>query len=478
MAITAALAGLLAVMLTATSSPQPGVATPPTSSSGLFSLVATLIARPPAHHGDAATVLRQLAGTAARQPAVPFGPVAYAESRDWGLDLGRPIPYDLNYISHETATTQIWQGQDGGLLAVTTYPGGKVPPGTNPIQQIKPSPAAAARFAKNNPAKLPVDTPALRRRLIADWTIATGPSSGCASTASPSSASSSPSGKATSPQAQPTCYTTWDPDTQAIVFGSVALMGTLPLPPAVHAALLRVLANSAAQNLPDAHFYDMGTVKDRAGHVGVAIGYATPGGDVPGTGSELQVLVFDRATGALLGREWASCKGPASAYPAAGSCAPENYDQILQVKAVQTIPAPPKLPPAQPSAVADDPSPDSDPVTATRGTPPPRTGPGARRRTYLCRHPMLSTSPIAASNTVRLPLQLAERPDVAILARQSWRAPPSWRPSRSSENHNVWNWFLNICPVGDRDARRLLKGPHALLSVRAFTRAGVDPAML
>jgi hypothetical protein len=122
-------------------------------------------------------------------------------------------------------------------------------------------------------------------------------------------------------------------------------MTSEPLPPAVRASLLRVLADSAARGLANAHFVDMGTVTDRAGHAGVAIGYESPESGPPGTQTSLQVLVFDPATGALLGQEYADCTGPTSSYPAAGSCTPTSYDQILQVKAVQTIPAPPNLPP-------------------------------------------------------------------------------------------------------------------------------------
>lgn len=121
-----------------------------------------------------------------------------------------------------------------------------------------------------------------------------------------------------------------------------------PLPPAVRASLLRVLADSAARNLPNAHFVDMGTVNDRAGHVGVAIGYEAPEYGSPGT-TDLLVLVFNPATGALLGNEYATCNAPSTAYPTNANCNAESYDQILQVKAVQKIPAhAPKLPQVPP----------------------------------------------------------------------------------------------------------------------------------
>jgi hypothetical protein len=163
-----------------------------------------------------------------------------------------------------------------------------------------------------------------------------------------------------------------DPATQAIVFGSEDLMRSEPLPPMVRASLLRVLADSAAQGLPNAHFIDMGTVTDRAGHVGVAIGYESPDSSgPPGTQSHLEVLVFDPVTGALLGDEDAYCKGPASNYPAAGSCTPEGYDQILQVKAVQTIPPRPKLPPVPPWTPLTTPPQTSTPQKSAPVSPTP-----------------------------------------------------------------------------------------------------------
>jgi hypothetical protein len=311
--MTAALAGVLAVMLSATSGPRPGVASQPPDSR-FASLVADLIVHPSAHPGDAAAVLRQLADAAAIQPAVPLGPVEYSQVKSWAPDLG-PLQYDLNYVSHYTSTYQAWMSTDGSSLGYSTYPAGEtITPGTIRVQQGGPSPAARAFFAWYDPAKLPVSIAALRRHLIDGPPAIDGPP-------------------------------TPPPATQAIVSNSQALMTSEPLPPAVRASLLRVLADSAAQGLANAHFIDMGTVTDRVGHAGVAIGYESPNEGPPGMQTWLQVLVFDPATGALLGTEDAYCKGPASSYPAAGSCTPDDYNQILQVKAVRTIPAPPKFPP-------------------------------------------------------------------------------------------------------------------------------------
>src|SRR5262249_22446014 len=91
-------AGRLAGLLSATGGPEPGVASPP-ADSGFATLIADLTAHPSAHGTDAAAVLRQLADVAARQPAVPLGPVQYSELKTWDLDLG-PLHYDLNYVSH------------------------------------------------------------------------------------------------------------------------------------------------------------------------------------------------------------------------------------------------------------------------------------------------------------------------------------------------------------------------------------------
>jgi hypothetical protein len=313
-------------------------------------LIADLTARLSAHPRDAVAVLRQLADAAARQPAVPLGPVEYSQIKSWELDLDRPLQYNLNYASHETRTSWAWQALDGSSLDYFTVPGGKYDTGSIPLHQNGPSPAARARFAWYDPAALPSDTTALRSHLVNGPDARGGAAGGgiiCTVTASLAPSGASASSVAPTPSCGPAPRPALvpDPATNAIVFGAEDLMRSEPLPPAVRAGLLRVLADAAARGLPNAHFIDMGTVADRAGHAGVAIGYASPDSGPPDTQSHLEVLVFDPATGALLGDEDAYCKGLASGYPAAGSCTPEGYDQILQVKAVQQIPAAPKLPP-------------------------------------------------------------------------------------------------------------------------------------
>jgi hypothetical protein len=348
-AMASALVGLLAVMLTATSGSRTGV-TSPSSNSSFASLVADLTLHPAAHPSDAAAVLRQLADAAAVQPAVPLGPVEFSEIKSWGLDLG-PVHYGLGYVSHETQDYLLYNGPDGSTLGYTVLPAGEhYVPGTIPVQNGRPNAFGKALFAWHDPAKLPVDAGALRHHLIAGPpSVFTGGRWIC-TTAGPAYATgvgaSSPPGGPYSANNPPACGRTGlspDPGTTAIVTNALDLMSHEPLSSAVRASMLRVLADSAAQGLPNAHFVDMGTVNDRAGHVGVAIGYEAPVGGSPGS-TDLQVLVFDPATGALLGNEYASCNGPSTAYPTNANCTPESYEQILQVKAVQKIPAPPKLP--------------------------------------------------------------------------------------------------------------------------------------
>jgi hypothetical protein len=62
--------------------------------------------------------------------------------------------------------------------------------------------------------------------------------------------------------------------------------------------------------------------------------------------SSLEVLVFDPGTGALLGLEYAYCNAPVEAHLATGSCFGTSYDQILEIKAVPSIPATPTAPPS------------------------------------------------------------------------------------------------------------------------------------
>jgi hypothetical protein len=196
---------------------------------------------------------------------------------------------------------------------------------------------------------------------------------------------------------------------------------------------LRVLADTAAS--PGSHqaFYDLGSVTDRAGHKAVAIAYekqenqtsplgtscttrvsssgstvtctvsgpasgsasGKPIGTSSGPGvsvvteggsaghlpadfmqSSLVVLVFDPDTGAFLGEEYAYCDAPVGAHLATGKCFATSYDQFLEIKAVQSIPAKPAGP--EPTDMPGSGSPSTLPTntdlpTSTPSTPPTST---------------------------------------------------------------------------------------------------------
>jgi len=321
--------------------PASGTPTSGTPTSGaLNSLAANMTYHPSASPADAAAILRRLANAAAGQPSPALGPVVYSKSAWWGLDLGA-VHYDLSYRSHELSTDENWMGQDGASLSVTTYANGKIPPGVIPVSRSGPSARGRAAFAWWNPATLPSGPAALRKHLLNNpWAPPAGQPAGSVcvdhvgSPGHPGKTVCSPS-HASSPD-----------EAQTIMSSSLALMTNGPLPSAVRASMLRLIADEAARRVPDARFVDMGTVTDRAGHSGVAIGYEIPAG-APAPVS-LQVLIFDPGTGALLDQEFAYCNGKIGSYPARGSCFPTSYSQDLQIKAVPSIPASP--PASNPSA--------------------------------------------------------------------------------------------------------------------------------
>jgi hypothetical protein len=348
-AMTAVLAAGLAIALLVTGAPAPAG---PSDSGQFAALVANLTAHPGASQGDASAELRELADIAAAQPApAALGPVEYFRAESWGLDLGT-THYGLGYVSHKTNLGEAWIGSDGAFLAVSTWPGGKVPQGDTPVSRGGPSAQGKAGFAKwRNPATLPTSESLMRQHLLGMSCPASG-----------------------------ACYGRGNP-TSEIVTSSQSLMDSEPLPPAARAAILRVLADTAAH--PGSHqaFYDLGSVTDRAGHKAVAIAYEaqsaagtarasstpspTPSSTSPSPSpsaksgttqgwpgaasfmeSSLEVLVFDPGTGALLGLEYAYCNAPVEAHLATGSCFGTSYDQILEIKAVPSIPATPTAPPS------------------------------------------------------------------------------------------------------------------------------------
>jgi hypothetical protein len=154
-------------------------------------------------------------------------------------------------------------------------------------------------------------------------------------------------------------------ETTNIVLNAVSLMGGELMPSAARAALLRVLADAAASPGPHQAFFSLGSATDRAGHKAVALGfeyqrYAASGDMVPSGPPELWVLAFDPSTGAFLGEEFAYCSPPVSGHLATGKCTAESYAQLLQLKAVASVP------PAPPGS-----TPNTPPVT---GAAPASTG--------------------------------------------------------------------------------------------------------
>jgi hypothetical protein len=193
--------------------------------------------------------------------------------------------------------------------------------------------------------------------------------------------------------------------TTNIVLSAVGLMGGELMPSAARAALLRVLADAAASPGPHQAFFSLGSATDRAGHKAVALGFeyqryvsatandgclgsesvsisssgaevitcsgssgasgstpsaAASGAMVPSGPPELWVLAFDPSTGAFLGEEFAYCSPPVSGHLATGKCTAESYAQLLQLKAVASVP------PAPPGS-----TPNTPPVT---GAAPASTG--------------------------------------------------------------------------------------------------------
>jgi hypothetical protein len=271
--MTAALAGGLAVALMLTGGGAPAAAPGAGADGSLASLVADLTAHPPARAGDAVGVFRRLAAAAVSQPSPPaLGPVEYSQVKDWGLDLGQ-LHYNLSYRSHDINTEQSWIGSDGSILDVSTYPGGKIPPGIIPVDRSGPSRQGRAYFAWYNPAALPAGEAAMRQHLLSmpGAPAICRPGRSSTEPITPGSVDSVP-GVPSAAANGPSCQDPID----AIVANSADLMSSEPLRSASRAALLRVLADAARASGPQARFVDMGTVTDRAGHSAIAVGYETP----------------------------------------------------------------------------------------------------------------------------------------------------------------------------------------------------------
>jgi hypothetical protein len=377
-ALTATLAAGLAIALLTSSGPAPGNPPAPdqAGSAAFAALVANLTAHPSAAPDSASAEWRRLADVAAAQPTPALGPVVYTKTQNWGLDLGA-IHYGLGYRSHETNTEENWTGSDGAYLRVVTYPGGKVPPGIIPLNTSPPSADGKKNYAKYGPASLPTTESLMRQRLLqecrsgpcptsdetynlvinamelmgsepmppaaraatlrvlADAAASRGPrraffnlgnvadraghkavaiafeyQRASLTTTCPGSQSASASGSSSSGKVSVTCSAVaTTPGGASSASSSVATSGSAGGPTS------RVASGTSGQ--------------------------APARGTSPLQPPELWVLVFDPNTGALLGEEFAYCSGSVTGQLAAGRCTPESYAQLLEIKAVASVPPPP-----------------------------------------------------------------------------------------------------------------------------------------
>lgn len=268
----------------------------------------------PADPGDAAAVLRRLADRAAAQPAPALGPVYYTKVAIWGRDLGR-AHYGLDYRAPDTyEIQQQWQGRHADLY-VARYPHGKVPPGIIPVSRQTTKKGDPALWRAHDPTTFPVSPRALWQRFL----------------------SLTPNNNPSYPL----------PPGLRFMSSAFVLMTSEPLPPAVRATMLRLMAGVVAKPPAQYSYIDMGAVTDRAGRRGIAIAQVAPdfvgerGYGKPGSPSQLIVFIYDPATGALLGSESADCKGPVTAQNANAICAPDSYSQYLRVEAAASVPPAP-----------------------------------------------------------------------------------------------------------------------------------------
>lgn len=272
-----------------------------------YTIDAFLTVRPQARPGDAVAVLRRLAARAAAQPMPVFGPVEYSSNREWTY-YGGDARRNLNYLSRHSVTHQAWDALSGATaVRIVLNFNGKV------LTSYYPAPKTGQRGgAWINPVTLPVSPSALRKHLLAPLASGMQESHGRFGLLS------------------------WQ-----VVFVSVALqfMSGEPLPPAVHSAMLEVLAQIADH--PGGHgitYVDMGTAIDRLGRTGVVIGQEQANSGCSrcvGVSS----MVFDPRTGALLDVANAQCEIPLGTIPkATGQCYPTDYTEFNAPRSVSALP--------------------------------------------------------------------------------------------------------------------------------------------
>ena len=263
---------------------------------------------PAANPGDAAAVLRRLARSAARQPEPALGPVEYTSYTHW-QPMGLKVPLNLGYVPRVHYLTQYWMRLAGGWAQLDT----KYPRGTKYGSRF-PSIATNRRYFRwYNPATLPTGDAALRQRMMnPPWPHNTG--------------------RLLQEPGLPSAQ-------QDLVGTILRVMEVEPLPPGVRAAMFRLLAGVAVSPGRGYRILDMGTATDRLGRIGVAIALEdanTWGGGL----QDVEILIFDPRTGALLDRTGGNCTIKLGSIPRQrGDCMPGDYDQYNVIKAVPRLPS-------------------------------------------------------------------------------------------------------------------------------------------
>lgn len=270
-------------------------------SAGLFGGVAG--PGPAAGTGTAAAVLRRLAVAAASQPTPALGPVLYTKEELWGPRAGSR---DNAAIQQEWVSAAADYFVAGGGRAPASYT--KLDPRDNP------------NWNWHNPATLPANLSALRRHLLSEPRAKSG---------------------------TPVYAAPVTPD-ETVFDAAFEFMTTEPLPPAVRASMLRLIAD-IVQRSPR-QFAVLGTVTDRAGHRDIAVASESDEEwtSEPNLGGwklvhiaspEVVIYFFNPATGALLANEYARCTSRVAAFKAASArCTLNDYEQYLVIKAVRSLP--------------------------------------------------------------------------------------------------------------------------------------------
>jgi len=318
-------------------------------------LDAVFRAHPATAHGNAAAVLRQLAARAAAQPAPALGPVMYTARRLWEY-VGSYTPRNLNYFSRDYSYEQAWNAADGASADnITEYLNGKVKVYASSYPPPDTWPAQITNWA--NPAALPTGPAALRQYLL-DSPYTPAALRYLRFVTLPATQAAPPRSRLITNWGDGTVtYATWPPGhpphgdvgapdsvhnpngPRVIIYtDAVGLMGAEPLPPAMRGSLLRLVAGIAANPGPGRRWVDLGTITDRLGRTGVAV--ASEQGNFNGPHTlELNVMIFDRQTGALLDTSNAGCAINIGAIPTArGECVPYDYTELVAVKAVRQVP--------------------------------------------------------------------------------------------------------------------------------------------